>query len=382
MSELNEKALAEIVRSRYETQTAVVLRGHGSKDFYGNRDNGYDNADGNSDGNGGDGNNGNRPHILETATGETALCGILEYEPSELFVGVWAGTPIAQVRTELAKNRQMLAFDPPMFGGAGTVGGALACGLAGPGRAFYGGARDAMLGVTLINGTGEILRFGGRVIKNVAGYDISRLSVGALGTLGIVSRAFLRVAPAPAGEETRKLQMNASEAPAFLQKLARAGAAPSASFHDGEVLHLRFSSSAEDASWAAKIAGGETGDNSLWAKVRDHEHPFFQTGSGKRLWRLSVSPGTAQSPAPGADASEWNGALIWSRAEKPASAMREFARANGGAACLFRKAKNGGDAAAEVFQKPPAAVMRLQQEIKTAFDPARIFNRGRLYREW
>ncbi|MGI9338592.1 MAG: glycolate oxidase subunit GlcE [Gammaproteobacteria bacterium] len=349
-----EGAIAEAVRQHYERGEHTVICGHGSKHFYGN-------------------NNGEGAQTLST----TALDGIIEYEPGELFVGVWAGTSICQVKRLLKQNRQMLAFDPPLFGGRGTIGGAVAAGLSGPGRFYYGGVRDAMLGVSMINGFGELLHFGGRVIKNVAGYDISRLNAGALGTLGMLTRVYLRTAPMPPVQTTRALPMAAKDAATYPHKLTRQSVALSASFYDGEVLYLRLPMA------AAKAIGGEEVDNALWQSIRDHTHSFFAARKeDEPLWRLSVPYGTSRPPAKGKEVCQWRGELIWSLDNsQSAKQIREAARADGkgGSATLFVKGKLQNE---NTFDTPPPPILQLHKELKKAFDPRAVFNRGRMHPDY
>ena len=356
MSETNEQTLAQTIRDCNARGETVAIRGHNSKHFYGNQT--------------------QTAHTINT-TGDNPLAGIIEYEPSELYVGAWAGTPLDDIRKLLADNRQILPFDPPTFNNKGTIGGAIAAGLSGPSRVAGGGVRDAMLGITLVNGEGEILNFGGRVIKNVAGYDISRLNAGAMGTLGLITRAYVRAAPAPAAETTRALQMPPNKSAAYLQKLARAGATISATFHDGEMLYLRLSSSTGGIGKMSKHAGGEECGNELWRQLRDHEHPFFRARKeNETLWRISLPPNSGYEITKGEQVCEWNNALIWSRANKPANEMRALAKQHNGSACLFYK----GGSKEDTFERPPETSLRLQKELKKAFDPKGILNPHRLHR--
>ena len=351
MSAGMETETAAAIRRHYQKRERIIVRGHGSKDFYGNLNN--DSA-----------------QVIST----TALDGVIEYEPGELFIGVWAGTAITAICDLLRENRQMLAFDPPAFGGRGTMGGAVAAGLAGPGRFCYGGVRDAILGISLINGCGELLRFGGRVIKNVAGYDISRLNAGAMGTLGLITKIYLRTAPLPTQQTTRALQMTAQNAATYTTKLTRQ-VALSASFYDGETLYLRQPES------ATKQTGGEQADNTIWQTIRDQTHPFFANRENAApLWRIVMPPTKTRPPKNGKEASEWRGELLWSQDnEQTPAQIRTNARKDGGNATLFHKGNLQTDPA---FDTPPPALFNLQKEIKKAFDPHGIFNPGRLHPDY
>lgn len=340
-----ECAIAETIRRHYQDGGNVVICGHGSKSFYGN--------------------NNKSAQTLSTS----ALDGIIEYEPGELFVGVWAATPVAEVKSLLKQNRQMLAFDPPLFGGKGTIGGAVAAGLCGPGRFCHGGVRDAMLGISVINGCGQLLHFGGRVIKNVAGYDISRLNAGALGTLGLLTRIYLRTAPIPPMPTTRALTMTAEVATTYAHKLMRQSVAISASFYDGEVLYLRAPES------ATKIIGGEQVDNTLWEDIRDHKHPFFaERKDDEPLWRIAVPHGSPYPLTKGKEVCEWRGEIIWSKDNnKSAQQMRQNADA-----VLFYKGNMQNES---TFPPPPPPIMQLHKRLKNAFDPGGVFNRGRMHKD-
>ena len=270
-----------------------------------------------------------------------------------------------------------MAFEPPQFGG-GTLGGAVASGLSGPGRIRHGALRDHILGVTLINGNGELLKFGGRVIKNVAGYDISRLCAGAWGTLGLIVEATIKVHPLPAAEITRSLELSPTAALTFINAQLRQGMPVSAGFYDGKRLHLRVSSTADDLSWAEKTLGGDVGDNALWATVRDHQHPFFTRPKAEvSLWRLSV-PATADCALVGESVFEWHGALHWLQSDKPAAEIRKAVSKIGGQAWRFKAAAECNDNAA-VFHPLPEVLMNLHRRLKRAFDPAGILNSGVMF---
>lgn len=355
-----EPALARLIDRVHTARAAgapLRLRGHGSKDFYG-----------------------------ETPRGETLdmapLAGITHYEPTELVVTARAGTPLAELEAALAANGQCLAFEPPRFGGAGTVGGMVAAGLAGPSRASVGGVRDFVLGAALLNANGEVLRFGGEVMKNVAGYDVSRLLVGSLGILGPIVEVSLKVLPLPPARATLRFDWPQAKA---LQQLQQWGGQPlplraSAWWNDTLVIQLAGAQSAVRAAVAAM--GGEAIDaasaDRFWSGLRDQRDEFFISAldavrAGAALWRLSVASAAPPLDAAGEQLIEWGGGLRWIVNHAAAATMRELAAAAGGHATEFRGAKNAG-----VFTPLAAPLARIHRELKQRFDPAGLFNPGRL----
>ena len=324
------------------------------------------------------------------------LCGISSYEPSELVVTARAGTPLAELEAVLAAQGQCLPFEPPRFGtrtalagtGAGTesgtVGGMVAAGLAGPARASVGGVRDYVLGASLLNGRAELLSFGGTVMKNVAGYDISRALVGSMGVLGVICEVSLKVLPLAPATVTLRLESNQADA---IQRLNQWGGQPlplnASAWWDG-MLVLRLAGAAAAVVAAQKSLGGELIEaglaNSFWVGLRDHEDEFFVAAlkaveGGASLWRLSVPATTSPLKLSGEQLLEWGGAQRWICTSAPAASLREAAAAVGGHAVLFR----GQDKSAGTFAplKPP--LDQIQRDLKRAFDPDGVFNRGRLW---
>jgi glycolate oxidase FAD binding subunit len=341
--------LVDRVRAAAAAGTPLAIRGGGSKDFYG-----------------------------EPATGEALstgeLRGIVSYEPSELVVTVRAGTPLAELEQVLAARGQCLPFEPPHFGGGATVGGMVAAGLSGPARASVGSVRDYVLGLQLVNGRGEQLVFGGQVMKNVAGYDVSRLMVGALGTLGLVTEVSLKVLPKAPAEATLGFAMSQAEA---LQRLNAWGGQPlplNASLWQDGTLMLRLRGAVAAVESACRGLGGETASFD-WDACREQRLPWF--ASARDLWRLSVPQTAPVLDLPEPPLVEWHGAQRWVRAgAEQRDAMRALAAAVGGPATLFR----ASDPAATGRQAPLApALLAIQRELKRQFDPAAIFNRGRLF---
>ena len=285
--------------------------------------------------------------------------GVIDYRPSELVVTARAGTPLAALEAVLAGEGQMLPFDPPRFGGRGTLGGALAAGISGPARPWLGGVRDAVLGVEIVNGLGERLRFGGSVIKNVAGYDVSRLMAGALGTLGVILAASLRVVPRPAAERTFAVVCNAREAGRRTAEWLRAPLPITGTCFLGGRLRVRLAGHAAAVGDAAVALGleADAADAAFWASVRDHAHPFF-AGAG-RLDRLWLPRGARC----GHDDAlvEWGGCQAWLRG--PADA---------GPDTTLLTFRGGGDGRGR--RAPSPALAKYERRVKAAFDPKGVLN--------
>jgi glycolate oxidase FAD binding subunit len=305
--------------------------------------------------------------------------GIVAYDPTELVITVRSGTPLAEVESALAEKNQMLAFEPPHFGDGATVGGMVASGLSGPRRATVGALRDFVLGAVLMNYRGEVLHFGGQVMKNVAGYDVSRVLAGSLGTLGLLLEVSLKVLPRPFEETTLRFDM---EQAAALRALNQWGGQPlpiSASAWLDGVLAVRLSGAAAALKGARMRLGGEevrdAGD--FWHSLREQTHPFFNDAAGAPLWRLSLPSVAAPLDLPGSQLIEWGGAQRWLHSAAPVDAMRAAAAAAGGHATLFRSGAASLPRNA-VFHPLTPAVAGIQRRLKQAFDPAGIFNPGRL----
>ncbi|HPU53613.1 MAG TPA: glycolate oxidase subunit GlcE [Burkholderiaceae bacterium] len=309
--------------------------------------------------------------------------GIVSFEPTELVITARCGTPLAELEAAVAQAGQMLPFEPPSFGAQATLGGAMATGLSGPRRATAGAMRDFVLGACLLDAKGQWLRFGGQVMKNVAGYDVSRVLCGSMGMLGLITEVSLKVLPVPALETTLMMAADQKQALGWLNQWAGRPLPISASaWSDGKLI-IRLSGAAaavraaiEDfrqRHGARPLEPGEA--TAFWADVREHRAPVLDTAGP--LWRLSV-PSVAPVLALGGDPFiEWGGALRWYASQAPAASVREAAAAVGGTACLFR----GGDKSVGVFHPLSDAVARLHARLKREFDPGRIFNPGRLYGE-
>lgn len=301
-------------------------------------------------------------------------CGVIDYEPSELVITARSGSRLQDIAALLAEHRQMLAFEPPFFAGQATLGGTLACGFSGPRRPFAGSARDFMLGCKIINGDGEILNFGGRVMKNVAGFDVSRLMVGALGSLGLLLEVSLRVLPIPEYELTLAFTLDVGAALASMNSLPAKPWPLSALAYDGQLLRLRLSGAEAAVLAAARQLGGEIdveGDL-FWRDLREQQLAFFEQAGD--LWRISLASAAAPLPLSGQWLLEWGGALRWLKTQESAEVIHQVAAKAGGHAVCFR----GGDKSDWIRLEP--GLLALQQRIRAAYDPLSIFNPGRLDR--
>jgi glycolate oxidase FAD binding subunit len=300
--------------------------------------------------------------------------GILSHDPAELVLTARGGTLLAEVEAQLASQGQRLPFEPPHFGVAATIGGAVACGLAGPARAWGGALRDYVLGVRVLTGDGRVLRFGGEVMKNVAGYDVARLMAGSLGILGVLLDVSLKVLPRPAADRTLALEVDQAGALDRFASLGRTALPLSAgSWVDGR-LYLRFEGCDATLESVQRRVGGEPipDAGTFWTSLREHAHPFF--GGVLPLWRCTVPPLTPPLLLDGGPLMEWNGLQRWYRCAPDTQAFAAAAAA-GGHATFFRHRPDDAD----VFAPLAPPVMRLHRDLKRVFDPAGILNPGRLY---
>ncbi len=348
-------AFIDRIQAAQASGNPLLIQGGGSKTFYGGADEG---------------------EVLSSRT----LTGIVDYQPKELVLTARAGTPLAEIEALLAEQGQMLAFEPPHFAGNATLGGSIAAGLSGPRRPYAGAARDFVLGVRIIDGSGQPLRFGGQVIKNVAGYDVSRLMVGALGTLGLITEASLKVLPRPATETTLQFELDEADAITKMNQWAGQPLPLSATSWHAGLLTLRLSGAASAVQAAQAKLGGEMLKDAaaFWQRLRDQTTPFFDKrapASNQGLWRLAVKPTAPPLNLGDAQWIEWGGAVRWLTSDAAADTLRVAAKAAGGHATLFR-----GTAPADgTFTplSPPLSV--LHRNLKQRFDPSGILNRGRLY---
>ena len=303
--------------------------------------------------------------------------GVVGYDPNELVITARAGTLLSEIEAALGAHGQRLAFEPPRFGAASTLGGVVAAGLSGPRRPFAGAVRDCVLGATILDGAGRRLRFGGQVFKNVAGFDLFRLQAGALGCLGVILEVSLRVTPAPRRELGLTLEMPSERARAWLTEQLRRAGPLSGAFHDGARLHLRLSGGEAGVAAAARELGGEAEALAFWDQVRDHAHPAL--AGEAPLWRVVLAQ-TAPLPALGdVIAWDWAGAQVWLRCDAPADRIWQAAAAAGGHATLFSGPPVDAPGDEEVFQPLAPAMLALHQRLKLALDPAGVLNPGRMY---
>jgi glycolate oxidase FAD binding subunit len=350
---------AQLLDRLRDARTPLRFTGHGSKDFYG-----------------------------EAPVGETlstlSLNGVTAYEPSELYISVLAGTPLADVEAQLAQHHQRFAFEPPRFGGRGTVGGMVAAGLSGTSRAALGAVRDHVLGAAVINGRGELLNFGGTVMKNVAGFDVSRVLAGSMGQLGLITELTLKVLPLPAATATLRFEFDQPEALAVLN---RWGGQPlpieASAWWDGALLVRLAGANAAVQAATARLGGDVIPADMaapFWDGLRDQSDEFFvgaerAVAGSARLWRLSVPSAAPELKLHGEQLIEWGGAQRWVVTPLEPAAVREATAGAGGHATLFRALdKSGG-----VFTPLSAPLAAIHQRLKTSFDPHGVCNPGRLY---
>lgn len=340
----------ERIRAAAAAGGALRLKGAGTKDFYGEQLEG---------------------EILDLRSHH----GIVSYEPSELVITARCGTPLSQIEATLAQQGQFLGFEPPLFGADPTIGGVIAAALSGPRRPYAGAARDFVLGTQLLDGNGELLRFGGQVMKNVAGFDVSRLLCGSLGILGVITEVSLKVLPLPRAQATLRLELQEDAAVESFNRWAGEPLPLSAAAWDGGAAWVRLSGAAPAVQAARARIGGERVDEELaqafWRGLRDCALPVFAAAP---LWRLSL-PSTAPALALGATPLiDWGGAVRWYAGVTAATDVRMHTSAAGGTALLWRGAARD----APRLHPLPGVLLRLHRRLKERFDPHRVFNRNRL----
>lgn len=326
---------------------------------------------------------GNSKQFLGRTTQATSLntadhSGVVSYEPTELVVTVRSGTSMQALNSLLRENGQMLPFEPPVFN-TGTVGGVLACGLSGPARPFAGSARDYVLGMRVINGQAQALRFGGEVMKNVAGYDAARLQVGAFGTLGVLLETSMKVLPLPEAQITMQLALSNANDTTSIVKLMRQPLPISAACIIGNTQYIRLSGSDSAVNAAAKICGGEqlSEADSFWHSIRECQHAFFD--DPRPLWRISVPEFVGQLEIEGDWLLDWAGAQRFVKTNAPAAEIFEKAAAVTGHATCYSAAKMNDDDS--LFQPLEGATRALQKRVRDSFDINRLFNPGRFHPE-
>jgi glycolate oxidase FAD binding subunit len=350
LEQIQIRRFEDAIRAAVDGNRKLRIRGGGSRDFYGARLEG---------------------EILDTSDYK----GIVEYEPTELVLTARAGTLLSEVESTLAQRGQMLPFEPPHFDPEATFGGCIASGFSGPRRAYQGAARDFVLGVKMLNSRCEQLQFGGQVMKNVAGYDVSRLLTGSFGTLGLLLDISVKVLPIPDTEQTLRLEMNEAKAIETMNRWAGQPLPLSATcFVDGS-LHVRLSGAQPAVAAAAKQLGGEVVDGEqFWQSIREQTHALFN--KAHPLWRLSIKPTTAPLQL-GPTLLEWNGSLRWISSDGGLEAFHAAAAKAGGHATAFRP-----DSRPAPIQVLTPAMMKLQKKIKAALDPEGVFGPHRLHDEF
>ncbi|MBU3668158.1 MAG: glycolate oxidase subunit GlcE [Rhodocyclaceae bacterium] len=363
MSDLTQDFIGEI-RAAAAAGASLAIEGAGSKRWYGN------------------------PVVAQRALATAAHTGIVDYDPAELVLTARSGTTLADIESTLAERGQMLAFEPPRYARESTLGGAIATALSGPSRPFVGGVRDFVLGMHVIDGKGDVLKFGGQVMKNVAGYDVSRLMTGSIGILGLISQVSLKVLPLPVATATLRFELSEAEA---IQRVNEWSGKPlplTASVWENGILHIRLSGARAAVDSAIQHMRGVllnvSGADALWNGLRDQTHAFFcdaaEMNVGQTLWRLSlpaIAPAITADQIPGADRQliEWGGGQRWLWSTANGDAIRHAARQMGGHAVRFNNQHGDG----ETFAQPSAALMAIHRRLKQTFDPQGIFNPGRLY---
>jgi glycolate oxidase FAD binding subunit len=363
MADLTNQFIAQIRDAAVSKQT-LYIDGGGSKRWYGNAS------------------------VAAHALATTGHHGIVEYDPAELVLTARAGTTLSDIESVLAERGQMLAFEPPRYTPESTLGGAIATALSGPGRPYMGGVRDFVLGMHVIDGRGDVLKFGGQVMKNVAGYDVSRLMTGAMGILGVISQVSLKVLPVPPASASQCFEVAEPDAIRWVNEWAGQPLPLTATAWEHGVLTVRLSGARAAVDAAVAQLGGtrleHTAAMAYWQSLRDQTHRFFcdanEMNAGQTLWRLSlpgVAPAIAQAQLPGANHPliEWGGAQRWIWSDAAGDVVRSVAQQLGGHAVRFKNQHRDG----ETFAQPGAALMAVHRRLKQTFDPHGIFNPGRLY---
>ena len=354
------EALVERVRAAMSSSTPLRIIGGDTKRFYGRQ-----------------------------VAGDTlALAGhhgVLRYDPAELVLTARGGTLLADIEALLARHGQQLPFEPPSCGPLATLGGTVAAGLAGPARIARGPVRDYVLGARLLTGDGRVLKFGGEVMKNVAGYDVSRLLAGSLGILGVLLEVSLKVLPVARGTRTITRRIDAQDAIGLLGAAVQRGIPITGSFWNADILHVRLEGSPSGLDEVTSSVAGELMDAqaaaALWHSVREQTHPYF--ASSRPLWRLSLPATTAGAALSRTDraAFEWNGAQAWlSGVDRQTIDL--ITRTAGGHATLFRRGDADDGTTGDVFAPLPAPMRDLHRAVKRVFDPAGILNPGRMYADF
>ncbi len=352
----NAKHIQQQIEHAYQSETALNIVGGNSKSWYGREPVG---------------------EVLHVAGHQ----GVVNYMPSELVITVRAGTKLSDIADALDEHGQRLPFDPPYFNESATIGGTVACNFSGPRRPYAGSCRDFMLGCHMLNGKGEKLKFGGEVMKNVGGSDVSRLMAGSLGTLGVLLDVSLKILPHRLAEQTVVMDTDFNQAIKLMNHWAGTALPVTAMCTDGKQVYLRICGTPSAVARSQKDIGGHIFEDrkSFWKDLREHKLDFFQTD--KILYRLSVPPAAEFKALEGTQDSDWfigwGGAQRWLKADLPFDAVQAYAQKLGGHAKIMR----GGDRAEEVFPPLSQALMKIHQKLKHSFDPKGILNPGRMYKD-
>lgn len=330
--------------------------------------------------------NNSKPFIGHATDGEIissqSHTGILSYDASELVIKVRSGTTLNEINAALAENKQRLPFEPPDFSGHATIGGTIACNISGPARAYKGAARDYLLGASIINGKAEVLEFGGQVMKNVAGYDASRLMAGAYGTLGFILDVSIKVLPTNHTEITVAIEQPVNDAIETINRFAGINLPINASCYVNDTLYIRLSSSEQNTLAACERICQQSGASviddspSFWQSVREQQHDFFNNDSP--LARVSVPATTTDLELAGEQFIEWGGALRWLKSDTDIEQLRDSVKKIGGHVTAYKNYPDSVD----YFQPLEPGIKTLHQRLKKAFDPNGILNPGRMYKEF
>ncbi len=353
--------LVEIVKSAYQQSQPLKIVGANTKEFLGR-------------------------NVGGQVVNVGAHSGILEYQPVELVLTARAGTSLLEIQQALAEQQQMLSFEPPVFSASAfvsssgaTLGGTLAANLSGPSRPWTGSIRDMVLGVKLINGRGELLNFGGKVMKNVAGYDLARTQAGALGGLGLMTEISLKVLPKPQLRMSLSVEIDETAAILLMNQLSASAKPIDAACWVNQRLYLRLSGSSSSVEQSAKQWQLDYGfkieqqGEKFWRDLTEYQLP--QMDSQQPLWRFSINPTSAPLNVRGECIIDWGGAQRWVSGEQDLAQLQQQAEQAGGSVALWRN----GDRSSEVNHPLPVAMQQLQQRLKHSLDPKNIFNPGRLY---
>ncbi|MCW8935505.1 MAG: glycolate oxidase subunit GlcE [Gammaproteobacteria bacterium] len=353
MSKDNSQEIQTQILDAYKNKSTLKICGGNSKQFYGRK-------------------------VDASSLDVSEHKGIISYEPTELVVTVRGGTLLSELEKTLDESNQILPFEPPHFTDQATIGGTIACNLSGPARAYSGAARDFVLGSRIINGKAEDLKFGGQVMKNVAGYDASRLMCGAMGTLGVILDVSLKVLPKPETEITLTHQCDINLAIYNMHQWVKQSLPVTASCYDGSQLFIRLSGNDSSVNSARKIIGGEVIETSplFWQQIKEQTHNFFNTD--KALWRLSLSSNNLPLDIPGDTLYEWGAALRWLKTDSSSAEIREKLDAVGGHAVLFRNSTLD----TPVFHPLSSGLLNIHKKLKNAFDPENILNPGVMYKDF